>query len=96
MDIDIKHWFFITSACVLGWLCGFIVYSVILLKVQPVAPVNYPRQQTQILHRYMADAYISHAVVRITKPHQESQPTASTSILPYKRHIAGASRSFFL
>ena len=95
MDIDLPKWLSITSACVLGWVCGFAVYSFIIVKFPPVVPLVQPQPLEQVLPSQQFRGSLDHAVVRIIKP---SHPyTAVPPIVPhYNIYIPQPPTSYFL
>ena len=68
MDIDIKRWFSILSACTLGWLSGFVVYGFIVANFSPEIFKAYPQHQAQSVPLQHANEFIHHAVVRVISP----------------------------
>jgi hypothetical protein len=83
MAIDLRQWISVLSACTLGWICGFIIYSTILYTVvmhqkQPNVPAIFPQQQSMPFDALRSQASLQHAVVRIVIP-VERQPLSAKS-----------------
>ena len=105
MDIDIKRWLSVISACVFGWMSGFIIYrtimySVILYsmtvpRIQPTVPFTQLQPPPQVSKHRLPQSSISHAVVRIIMPEDSSQSDGSPHFLPHNL-ISRPPRSYYL
>jgi len=81
--IDLKRWFLIASACVLGWVFGFALYLMIGPKILPVVNTEFSLQQSAMEppqspvptpantispHYSPEQGYYQNAVIRKTVP----------------------------
>jgi hypothetical protein len=96
MEIEAKRWLFTFSACALGWVCGFIIYSMLVLKIQLMAPVTQFQQHSQVLQHHHAGDSISHAVVRMVQPAEISPPAGCAHIMPHNHIDLEPNRSYYL
>ncbi len=88
MDIDIRRWLSIISACSLGWLSGFIIYSiiaycVIIPKIQSMGPITQSLQPPQVFQNRLSQGSISHAVVHVFRLQDTPRPGGAIYMLQY-------------
>ena len=96
MKIDIRRWLCVTSACALGWVCGFMIYNLLAWKVQLLTPVAQYQQHSPVIQLQQNAATFSHAVVRMVKPSEISSPAETAPILQYHNIVLEPIRSYYL
>ena len=97
MNIDIKRWFSIFSACSLGWLCGFTIYSFIVFKLPTEGTLVHPQSQVQALPVQRDNGSLYRAVLRITKSQRIPPKAGFPHLLPNdSNNVKHTPRSYFL
>lgn len=98
MDIDIKRWVGVVSACGLGWLCGFVIYSLVIFLGSAQLTALPAKQDGHVSTPIPQRGAVSHAVVRMIMP-VEKQPTPldlqTRRKIPHKYPMV-PSRSYYL
>jgi hypothetical protein len=111
MAIDLRQWLSVLSACTLGWVCGFIIYTTVIYGSAISAmdhhqhsnlPATFPHQQLQPYEHGQPkgsaqQATFQHAIVRIVTPLAAPTPVKSNHMAPQRTdYWLQSSRSFYL